>query len=293
VSKSKDISKLVSKLRDVMGLNQELFAQQLGVSRNYVSMLENGREPSQALLNLIERLEKEHLFASKVEAQAAEYGGARRLLKELREKKKLTQGQLAAAVGYSLGVYQEIEDGRSSISRKMAERLARELGCTVDDLTNGGDHPTSNGTHFGTFGETPPVDVPPGMKVKYVPLLSMAQCGSMGAYDDSAYTHDGFIAFNSEDPKAFAVKLAGESMTPVFSPGDVAVIYPSKAPKNGAVVIARLNDEHGADVMMKLYQASGNNVTLSSYNPAFPPMTFPRQYFTWIYPVASVTKVLH
>lgn len=42
-----------------MGLSQDKFAQQLGVSRNYVSMLETGRQPSQALLNLIERLEEE------------------------------------------------------------------------------------------------------------------------------------------------------------------------------------------------------------------------------------------
>ena len=130
------------------------------------------------------------------------------------------------------------------------------------------------------------------MKVKYVPLLSMAQCGTMGAYDDSAYTHDGFIAFNSEDAKAFAVKLAGDSMTPVFSPGDVAVIYPSKPPKNGGVVIAKLNEDNGSDVMVKLYQASGSNVILSSYNPAFPAITHPKTAFAWIYPVKSVTKVL-
>lgn len=279
-----------------MDLSQEDFANQLGVSRNYVSMMENGREPSKALLTLIERLEKEHLQPTTLGEQPAEYKtsstGARSLLKSLREKKGLTQAQLAKAVGYSLGVYQDIEDGRSSMSRKMAQRIAKALGCDVEKLLEGSDHPPGNGIHYGTFGETPPVNVPPGMKVKYVPLLSMAQCGSMGAYDDSAYTHDGFIAFNSDDPKAFAVKLAGESMTPVFSPGDVAIINPSKQPKNGGVVIAKLNEDNGSDVMLKLYQASGSNITLSSYNPAFPPMTFPKSAFAWIYHVKSVTKVL-
>lgn len=232
------------------------------------------------------------LDRNSVSEEPTEYTGARGLLRALRERKGITPAQLAAAVGYSLGVYQNIEDGRSSMSRKMAERVAQELNCDVADLLSGSDHPTSNGVHFGTFGETPPVDVPPGMKVKYVPLLSMAQCGTMGAYDDSAYAHDGFIAFNSDDPKAFALKLAGESMTPVFSPGDVAIINPSKSPKNGGVVIAKLNEDNGSDVMLKLFQASGTSVTLSSYNPAFPPMSFPRNAFAWIYPVKSVTKVL-
>ncbi len=279
-----------------MDLSQEDFAKQLGVSRNYVSMMENGREPSRALLTMIELLEKEHLQPAPKTPQSAKsktpYTGARSLLKIAREKKGLTQAQLAKAVGYSIGVYQDIEDGRSSMSRKMAERVAKALDCDLADLLDGSDHPPGNGTHYGTFGETPPVEVPPGMKVKYVPLLSMAQCGTMGAYDDTAYTHDGFIAFNSEDPKAFALKLAGESMTPVFSPGDVAIIYPSKPPKNGCVVIAKLNEENGADVMLKLYQASGSSITLSSYNPAFPPMSFPKTAFSWIYPVKSVTKVL-
>ena len=262
---------------------------------------EGGRSPSRTVRLLFDDLWRKHMQNSElptesealtVQEPTAHYGGARARLKVLREAKHLTLAQLATAVGYSVGVYREIEDGRSSMSRKMAERVAKELGCDVQELIEGSDHPPGNGTHFGTFGETPPVQVPPGMKVKYVPLLSMAQCGSMGAYDDSAYAHDGFIAFNSEDPKAFAVKLAGESMTPVFAPGDVAVVYPSKPPKNGGVVIARLNEEHGSDVMLKLFQASGANVTLSSYNPAFPAMTFPRDSFSWIYPVASVTKVL-
>lgn len=271
----------MSKLREALNLSQEEFAKQLGVSRNYVSMLENGREPSSALLKLIEHIEESH--ASKV-------GGARSRLKDLREKKGLTVPQLAKKVGYTVSVYQNIEDGSSNMSRKMAEKVANVLGCDVSDLLDGSDHPPENGTHFGTFGETPDVVTPPGMRAKFVPLLSMAQCGSMMAYDDTAYTHDGFIAFNSEDPKAFAVRLAGDSMSPVFSAGDVAVIYPSKTPRNGGVVIARLNE---GDVMMKLYQATADQVTLSSYNPAFPPMNFHRRDFVWIYPVASVTKVFH
>lgn len=263
-----------------MRLSQEDFAKQLGISRNYVSMIELGREPSEALIKLFDRLEKEHL---------PQETGARSKLKKLREAKGLTALQLAKQVGYSVSVYQDIEEGRSQMSRKMAERVAKALECDLEELIDGSDHPPANGTHFGTFGETPAIVTPPGMKAKFVPLLSMAQCGSMMAYDDTAYAHDGFVAFNCDDPKAFAVTLAGDSMSPVFSAGDVAVIHPSKTPRNGGVVIARLNE---GDVMMKLYQSTGERITLSSYNPAFPPMTFNRRDFVWIYSVASVTKVL-
>lgn len=277
-----------------MGLSQDAFAKQLGVSRNYVSMLENGREPSAALLKLIDRLEHEHVFPTTLKERPAEYNGPRSKLKMLREKKGYTLPQFAKALGYSdAGTYREIEEGGSSMGEKMAARAAKLLGVAVDELTNGSDHPPSRNGPIGTFGAMPEIQLPPGMKAKYVPLLSMAQCGTMMAYDDTAYTHDGFLAINPQDPKAFAVTLAGDSMIPRFEPGDVALVYPSKQAKNGDVVIARLSEANGADVMLKLYQSSGDNVTLSSYNTVYQPMTWPRRSFAWIYPVGMVSKILH
>lgn len=272
-------------LRKQMGLSQAEFADKMRIGRSYLSQIEKGREPSGMLKDLFEHIESEW-------RAAASHAGPRAILKSAREAKGLTQAQLAKRVGYSLAVYQDIEDGRSGMGEKMAAKVAEVLGLDVSELTNGSDHPPSRDGMRGTFGAKPDVDLPPGMTAKYVPLLSMAQCGGMMAYDDTAYTHDGFLAFSPKDPRAFAVTLAGDSMVPRFEPGDVAIVYPSKPPRNGGVVIARLNEEHGGDVMMKLYQASGDSVTLSSYNPAYPPMTFPRSAFAWLYPVAQVTKEL-
>jgi SOS-response transcriptional repressor LexA len=262
----------------------------LGVTGKYVGMLERA-----------DKLADENSTISKLlafhERRAGMSGqpvatGARAKLKLLREAKGLSQAQLAAASGYSLGVYQNIEEGLARMSRQQAERVAKALGCDPEELTNGSDHPPSSSGAFGSFGETPDIALPPGMKAKYVPLLAMAECGPLMAWDDGAYTGEGFIVFDSKDPKAFAVKLSGDSMTPKYDSGDVAIVYPSFAPRNGDVVIARLDDDHGADVMFKLYQASADKVTLSSYNTVYPPIVWPRSVFTWIYPVAQVTKTL-
>lgn len=43
-----------------MGLSQDDFAKRLGVSRNYVSMIEGGRDPSKALIQFFETIEREH-----------------------------------------------------------------------------------------------------------------------------------------------------------------------------------------------------------------------------------------
>lgn len=288
-----------------MGLRQDAFANKLGISRTYLSQIETGREPSVALQDTILKLEKQWrtdgnsdsigVSGSPTESvieMSPGYGGARARLKAARIAKGMTMEELCKAVGYTMLIYRQIEDGSSNMSRKMAEKVAKVLDIDVSELLDGSDHPPANGVHHGTVGETPEIVMPGGQKARFVPLLSMAQCGTMMAYDDSAYDHSGFIALNPKDGKAFALTLAGDSMTPDIRPGDTAVVYPSFPPRNGCVVIAKLNEQNGSDVMLKLYQQSGNTVTLSSYNPAYPPMTFPREAFQWIYPVSSVTRVL-
>ncbi len=59
VSNTQNFSKSVRQLRERMGLNQEEFASRVGISRNYVSMIETGREPSESLRQLIELMEKQ------------------------------------------------------------------------------------------------------------------------------------------------------------------------------------------------------------------------------------------
>lgn len=272
-------------------LTQEQMGEMLGVSARYVGMLEKGEkevEPSSSLAKLFALME-----ANRV--PPAQRLAGRQLLKSAREAKGMTPAQLAKTVGYSVAVYQQIESGHSQMSEKMAEKVARALDVRAEDLLAGSDHPVENGALRGTFGSKPDVGLGPGMqgaKAKFVPLLSMAQCGTQMAWTDEGYTREGFLAFDPKDRDAFAVTLSGDSMTPVYSPGDVALVYPNHSPRNGDLVIAVLNDEAGGDVMFKVFQASGDRVTLSSYNPAYPPMEFPRSSFRKLCPVAAITKVL-
>jgi transcriptional regulator with XRE-family HTH domain len=320
---NEEFSHRLKSLRERLKLTQAAMGERLGVSGRYIGMIEGGEkqvEPSSSLAKLFDLMEANSVQSEKLpiesvitgsgqklpiqsvitghlEEPAAAYqlGGGRAKLKAARLAAGLNQAQLAKAVGYSVGTYQEIEDGRSQMGEKMAAKVARVLGVDVDDLTNGSDHPPERGATNGSFGTAPELRMGPGMegvRAKMVPLLSLAQCGAMMAYDDSAYDHSGFVCYDPQDAKAFAVRLAGDSMQPKFDAGDVAVIYPSKPPRHGGVVIAKLRDEHGGDVMLKLYSAARDQVTLSSYNPAYPPMSWPRDAFAWIYPVAQVTKML-
>lgn len=291
-----------------MQLSQAEFAKRLHIGRTYLSDIENGREPSPALKELFYRIEREHnspesSFIVKEETAIEspfrdEVSGdntPRANLRRGRVAKGYTVAEFARALGYSsVSTYQNIEDGGSRMGEKMAQKAAKLLDLDVAYLLDGCEEPPCRDVPFGTFGAVPEIKMGPGMegqRAKYVPLLSMAQCGNLQAYTDDGYTGEGFLAYSPDDPHAFAVRLAGESMQPRIEPGDVAVISPSKQPRNNGVVLAKLTDDYGGDVMVKIYQATPQSVTLSSYNPAFPPLTYPREAFAWIYPVNSVTKV--
>lgn len=293
-----------------MGLNQSQMGQLLGVSRNYVSMIEAGRQPSKAVALLIEALLKEREEKTSLSEDYRSPGGAslmtfdepvygaRSKLRRLREEKGYSLADFAKAVGYSISLYQDIEDGRSNMGEKMILKAAPLLGISPAELMAGADEPPVRGVTEATMGTIPEVSLklPPELaasgfsapkKAKVVPLLSWAQCGTAGAPDDAGYGHEGWVVFDPADAKTFAVRARGDSMVPRIEPGDVAIIYPTHQPRNGNVVLAKTRD---GDVMLKVYQGDRDKVTLSSYNPAHPPFTRPRSDFEWIYKVAQVSK---
>ena len=55
-------------------------------------------------------------------------------LKRLRERCKLTQKQLAEAAGVSEGAIRNWEQGIRAPGLEVAEKLADELDCLIDDL---------------------------------------------------------------------------------------------------------------------------------------------------------------
>lgn len=218
-------------------------------------------------------------------------------MKKARLAKGLSFVDLAKLTRYKADVLQAIEDGRGKASERMIEAICKALGLEKAQLMHGADEMIVRDPMRGTYGATPDIDTTPGVgRPRYVPLISMAQAGTLSesAFTDGAYEYEGTIAFDVKDNRAFSVKIVGDSMSPVFTEGDVAIIYPSWTPRNGDHVIARLTDKAGGDVMFKLYSTkdSGRRVVLTSYNPAYAPVDFAPDEFTWLYPVVSVNKTL-
>jgi SOS-response transcriptional repressor LexA len=131
----------------------------------------------------------------------------------------------------------------------------------------------------------------PTYGLRKLPVLSWAQAGQATDFGEIPREWDETVPGDVSDERAFGVRLRGDSMEPRFSDGDIAILLPSIAPTNGETVVANLKDE-GILCKIMHVQLDKNLITLSSYNPAYPPLERHRDQFNWIFPVSSIIKQL-
>lgn len=140
-------------------------------------------------------------------------------------------------------------------------------------------------------GTKPQITTPPDIVARYVPLISWAQCGSVTDFED-IYDYEGYVAFNVLDPRAIAVRLRGDSMEPRFKEGDVAIIYPSRKPQTGNLVIAKVRDEGVVFKKFQIISRKPSRFRFISENPVYQPIERDEEEIEWIYPVANVVNNL-
>lgn len=104
-----------------------------------------------------------------------------------------------------------------------------------------------------------------------VPLIGFAQAGTDGYFDDSGFpVGAGWqeVTFPGvDDAHAYALEISGESMRPVFRPGDRIVVAPNESPRRGDRVVVKTL---AGEVMVKeLSVLRPDHIVLRSFNPDF------------------------
>jgi SOS-response transcriptional repressor LexA len=201
-------------------------------------------------------------------------------LKIARTRLGLTQMALAKLTGYSLSAIGNWESKQNFPSPSKLGHLASKLGVTIDFLL-GHDH--GPGVRFRVSpGQTPDT-------IREVPIVSWAQAGELKAYADLDSSWHEFTVTSCKDENCFAVTIAGDSMEPKYTAGDLAILMPNVEPRNGCLVVCKLKNE---GVFFKLFHQApdGRKFRLASYNPVYPVMECKKDDFIWIYPVYQVTK---
>lgn len=60
-------------------------------------------------------------------------------IKALRKAKKISQAELSSAVGVTQGMISQIEQGTRNVNMDTMEKIAKILGCSVDELSKDGE----------------------------------------------------------------------------------------------------------------------------------------------------------
>lgn len=188
-------------------------------------------------------------------------------LADIRRRLRLTQHDLAKKLGISRQYLSKLENAVGPLSARLAHRAAevcRTLGLT---------------------------QVGPVTGIRAIPVRSWAQAGTGADFAELPLDWEERVATDCPDEHAFAVEIQGDSMEPKFSPGDIAVLMPTRQPRNGSLVVARLEAE---GVVFKVFTARGQTPTkiccFTSYNPVFQPIEVPERSVIWNYPVYQTVR---
>lgn len=188
-------------------------------------------------------------------------------LASIRGKLGLTQHDLAEKLGISRQHLSKLENSPRPLSAKLIRR--------VEEVRRNSGFPSPG----------------PLSGIRAIPVRSWAQAGTGGDFDELPLDWEKRVATDCPDEQAFAVEIQGDSMEPKFFPGDIAVLMPTRQPRNGSLVVARLDRE---GVVFKVFTARDNSPIRScfftSYNPVFQPIEVLESSIIWNYPVYQIVR---
>jgi phage repressor protein C with HTH and peptisase S24 domain len=119
---------------------------------------------------------------------------------------------------------------------------------------------------------------------RFVPLLGLAQAGAGGFFDDAGFPlGQGWELVElpgSAREGSYALRVQGESMSPLYRDGDVLIVEPGAAVRRGdRVVVRTVSGEVMAKVLKRRTDAA---VELESLNPLHPERRFAVAEIEWI-----------
>ncbi|HSI13767.1 MAG TPA: XRE family transcriptional regulator [Chthoniobacter sp.] len=217
-----------------------------------------------------------------------QFPGARGALHTARESAGLSLAELAKRTGYPTMILSQLESGTIHASEKLIDALCRELPTlSKEDMMGGSDHPhviREDGME-ATHGARVKLTLPLGMQGQYVPLLSYAQAGMWdSSHSDAMYDYTSIFALNVDDRRAFAIKVAGNSMEPALHEGDMVICSPAQQLHNGDAAVVRTRSEN---VYIKYWHKRGDRVLLESANPDYKPIEYPVGEIAGAWPIVQ------
>lgn len=213
-----------------------------------------------------------HFLSKTVQKQREEtYDRRRRNLMELVERYG-SRRALALSIAMSPQQIGDILNKRCGFGDKVAERIENQLQLEPGHLDK--EPPPPGAFDLPEKKETFEKTEMPGRRI---PLISFVQAGRMTGVGD--LTSDEYvICYGDASPTAFALRVKGDSMTPVFDEDDIVIVDDQRSPSVGDYVVARSELDALEEATIKRYYVTGYDehgrevFELRPLNPNYPVM---------------------
>jgi phage repressor protein C with HTH and peptisase S24 domain/DNA-binding XRE family transcriptional regulator len=141
---------------------------------------------------------------------------------------------------------------------------------------------TGHHAHPG-FVEVSEPDVPPGQDWTpfFVPVIDNIAAGAgsdtLQAEQFPPGWAESFVAYRDAPPGAFAVRVSGDSMAPIYQDGDMIIVDPARQASTGESAVVVYQDPAGGARLARLKRlvVRDDQVVLESLNTDYPPVHLP------------------
>ena len=136
--------------------------------------------------------------------------------------------------------------------------------------------------------ESMPADGIPMLLTGKVPVVGRAQLGDDNSFCDVAWYDDpdGFLPVPSKDPRAYALKCTGASMTPRIQPGEYVIAEPSVEAQPGDEVVVQ--DVNNRAMVKRFLYVRGGVYHFASIKKAFEDVVLEADDIKAIHPVLAI-----
>jgi SOS-response transcriptional repressor LexA len=159
--------------------------------------------------------------------------------------------------------------------------------------------------NIANFPQVPPMEndllspqselkIPKADRFKPVPVISIAQAAEYEPItpliDYLKEVSDRTKLFLEVNDCHFAVEIVGDSMSPDYPDGSIALVDSRGFPENGDIVVAKFST---GQVVIKEFNRNGDNIALTSRNPQGQNFKWNMKekpgFIQWVYPVDEIT----
>jgi phage repressor protein C with HTH and peptisase S24 domain len=201
------------------------------------------------------------------------------VIRKMRQEKGLRVDELGEQAGVNKMTISAIERGEANFRADSLEKIATALGTTVPglyELLLRDDQPRHTGTEPSIEAErAPDFDITSGYRIDDLPVIAEGEASPTGSifWDSegrllSSITERISRPAGLNDPRAYAVKVRGDSMVPVFRPGHYVVCSPKAPVSDGDEVYLELKN---GERLIKIARRIDGGWLLESANRVYEP----------------------